>query len=96
MEELKLCESDYRFMNIIWENEPLSSGQLVALCIQKGTVLEELPLAVYKEYSDLFQEDLYGDIDLVTCVEKRISEGGTSVASVKAQIAYVREVMEND
>jgi len=69
------------------------SGQLVALCIQKNTVLEELPLDTYKEYSDLFDTDLYEDIDLVTCVEKRISEGGTSVASVKAQIAYVREVM---
>ena len=69
------------------------SGQLVALCIQKGTVLEELPLDTYKEYSDLFDTDLYNDIDLVTCVEKRISEGGTSTASVKAQIAYVREVL---
>ncbi|MBQ4347692.1 MAG: BlaI/MecI/CopY family transcriptional regulator, partial [Firmicutes bacterium] len=35
MEELKLCESDHRFMNIIWENEPLSSGQLVLLCAEK-------------------------------------------------------------
>ncbi len=69
------------------------SGQLVALCIQKGTVLEELPLDTYKEYSPLFEEDVYIDIDLVTCVEKRISEGGTSVASVEKQIAYVREVL---
>ena len=69
------------------------SGQLVALCIANNTVLEELPLSTYKEYSDLFEEDLYQDIDLVTCVEKRISEGGTSTASVKAQIAYVREVL---
>ena len=69
------------------------SGQLVALCIQKGTVLEELPLEVYKEYSDLFDNDLYRDIDLVACVEKRISEGGTSTASVKAQIAYVRGML---
>ena len=72
------------------------SGQLVALCIQTGAVLEELPLETYKKYSELFDADLYEDIDLVTCVEKRISEGGTSVASVRAQIAYVREVMEND
>ena len=69
------------------------SGQLVALCIQTGTVLEELPLETYQQYSDLFAEDLYQDIDLVTCVEKRISTGGTSTASVKAQIAYVREVL---
>lgn len=68
------------------------SGQLVALCIQKGTVLEELPLETYRQYSELFDTDLYQDIDLVTCVEKRTSQGGTSISSVKEQIAYVRQV----
>jgi BlaI family transcriptional regulator, penicillinase repressor len=32
MEDLKLCESEYRFATIVWENEPLGSGELVALC----------------------------------------------------------------
>ena len=67
------------------------SGQLVARCIAEGCVLETLPLEVYKQYSDLFDEDLYQDIDLLTCVQKRISQGGTSVQSVEAQIAYVKE-----
>ena len=67
------------------------SGQIVAYCIEHGTVLEKLPLEVYKSYSELFGEDVYHDIDLLTCVEKRISEGGTSVSSVERQIAYVRE-----
>ena len=67
------------------------SGQIVARCICEGLVLETLPLSEYKTYSDLFEEDLYVDIDLLTCVEKRISEGGTSLASVEAQIAYVKE-----
>ena len=35
METLKLCESDYRFMTVIWEHEPLASGALVELCAQK-------------------------------------------------------------
>ena len=69
------------------------SGQLVAYCIQNNTVLENLPLETYLQYSDLFAEDLYSEISLVTCVEKRISKGGTSVASVKEQIAYVREAL---
>ena len=69
------------------------SGQLVALCIQKNTVLEELPLDSYKEYSGLFDNDLYEAIDLMTCVEKRISQGGTSVASVESQITYVKEML---
>lgn len=67
------------------------SGQLVAKCIAEGCVLETLPLEIYKQYSELFDEDLYQDIDLLTCVEKRISLGGTSVPSVEAQIAYVKE-----
>jgi predicted transcriptional regulator len=32
MENLKLCESDYRFMTVIWDNEPLQSTKLVELC----------------------------------------------------------------
>ena len=67
------------------------SGQIVAKCIAEGKVLETLTLEEYKAFSDLFQQDLYQDIDLKTCVEKRISEGGTSAASVEAQIAYVKE-----
>lgn len=35
MENLKLCESDYRFMSVIWDHEPLSSRTLVELCAEK-------------------------------------------------------------
>ena len=69
------------------------SGQIVAKCIAEGCVLETLPLAEYQKFSDLFTEDLYRDIDLITCAEKRVSEGGTSAASVEEQIAYVKECL---
>ena len=67
------------------------SGQLVALCVQNDTVLEDLPLETYKEYSELFDSDLYEEIALETCVNKRISQGGTCVASVEDQINYVKQ-----
>ena len=67
------------------------SGSIVAYCIQNGEVLESLPLETYKEYSDLFEADLYEDIDLFTCVNKRNSVGGTSVQSIEQQIGFVRE-----
>ncbi len=67
------------------------SGTLVAKCIAEDRVLEELTLDELREASELFDEDVYDEINLLTCVEKRTSEGGTSTASVKAQIAYVRE-----
>ncbi len=72
------------------------SGQLVALCIKEDTVLEKLPLTTYQTFSPLFGEDLYTAIDLMVCVEKRISQGGTSVSSVEQQIDYVREVLSHD
>ena len=72
------------------------SGSIVAECIETNQVLETLPLSEYKKHSDVFEEDLYSEIDLKTCVEKRISEGGTSVKSVEAQIKYAKEVLAND
>lgn len=35
MKNLKLCESDYRFMSVIWDNEPVASGKLVDLCRER-------------------------------------------------------------
>ena len=65
-------------------------GRLVAKCIQDGTVLKTVPLEEYKEISPLFEADVYEEINLVTCVEKRTSYGGTGRASVLEQIAYIR------
>ena len=66
-------------------------GQIVAECISKNCVLDDLSLEEYKKYSDIFEADLFDEISLETCVSKRISAGGTSVASVEAQIAYVKK-----
>lgn len=35
MEYLKLCDSDYRFMKVVWEYAPVPSGQLVKLCFEQ-------------------------------------------------------------
>ena len=64
-------------------------GQIVAFCIDNNLVLETMSLDSYKEYSDLFCEDLYKEISLETCVAKRISAGGTGIDSVEKQIEYV-------
>ena len=66
-------------------------GQIVAHCIDNGLVLETMPLEDYKKYSDLFEEDLFTEISLETCVSKRISAGGTGLESVEKQIAYVEK-----
>ena len=67
------------------------SGSIVAYCIENKLILEDLPIEKYREYSELFDTDVYNDIDLTTCVNKRVSVGGTSVESVEMQIKFVKE-----
>ena len=69
------------------------TGGLVALCIEKSTDLEHLPIEDYKSRSDLFDNDIYTAISLDTCVNNRLSQGGPSPDSVKAQIKQVREAL---
>ena len=68
-------------------------GQIVAECIAKDLVLDTFPLEDYQKYSPLFGDDLYTEISLETCVSKRNSAGGASAASVRAQVAHVRELL---
>ncbi len=64
-------------------------GEIVGFCIKNGYVLEKLPLYEYKKFSELFEDDLYNEISLETCIKKRISSGGTGPDSVKKQIEYI-------
>jgi argininosuccinate lyase len=66
------------------------AGSLVADCIKAKTTLEELPLDKYLAYSELFDAGVYDAIDLDACVRRRVSFGGTSPESVRAQVASMR------
>jgi len=68
-------------------------GEIVAYCIKENLVLENVPLEKYKEFDDLFDNDLYNEISLETCVGKRISAGSTGPESVKTQINYLTEFL---
>ena len=35
MEQYHLCDSEYRFMQVVWEAAPVGSGRLVELCQEK-------------------------------------------------------------
>ena len=70
------------------------SGTMVAYCIDKKTVLEKLSLAEFKEFSDLFDEDVFDAINLERCTFARNSQGGTAVESVEEQIKAVKELLK--
>lgn len=71
------------------------SGKIVSYCLGRGCTLEDLPLAEYRQFSDLIEEDVHQRLQLRTCVERRNSAGGTSPASVRAQIEYIRDKLAN-
>ena len=68
-------------------------GAIVRDAVAKNVALEDIPLDTYKAYCDLFAEDLYKEISVASCVEKRTSYGGTAVSSVERQIEIVRGVL---
>ena len=54
----------------------------------------EIPSIIYRTFSELFDEDLYGYISLESCVSRRTSYGGTSPQSVVSHIEYAREFLD--
>ena len=66
------------------------TGQLVNRCIALGTTLDALPLAEYRAFSPVFDEDVYAAIDLLTCVRQRSIPGGPAPETVAKQIEDVR------
>lgn len=70
------------------------AGQIVHQCMIRDCVLETFPLEEYRQYSELFDADIYEAVDLNACVEKRISTGGPSLRSVEQQLAYVQKYFE--
>ena len=69
-------------------------GTIVGYCVKSGKTLDEIPLDTYKEYSEIFSEDLYSEISLENCIKQRVSRGSTGYDSVNEQIAYVEELLK--
>lgn len=63
------------------------TGTLVALCLEKNTTLEQLPIEEYKKLCETFDNDVYDAISLETCVMQRGVDGGPAPDAVKRQIA---------
>lgn len=52
MTDLKLCESDYRFMSVVWDSAPVSSGTLVRLCRERLGWRKSTTYTVLKKLAD--------------------------------------------
>ncbi|MGM9970710.1 MAG: argininosuccinate lyase [Anaeroplasma sp.] len=69
------------------------SGSIVAYCIENDKVLETLSLDEYREYNNLFDNDVYDAINLEKCTFKRNSLGASSIESVDIQIDTLKKFL---
>ena len=66
-------------------------GRLVLYCIEKKCAIDDLELKELKEFSELFENDIYDAISLKTCVEKRLTVGAPGPEAMKKVIAINKE-----
>lgn len=70
-----------------------ATGELVALCIEKGLTLETLPIEEYKKVCDSFDEGVYNAISLEKCVNDRKVLGGPAPENVRMQADRVLKIV---
>ena len=68
-----------------------ATGELVALCIDKGLTLETLPIEEYKNVCSTFDNDVYNAISLEACVNDRAVFGGPAQSSTTTQITNIKK-----
>lgn len=71
------------------------SAKAVRIAIEKNCELEDLSMDVWKECSDLIEDDIYSVITAKACVESRKSYGGPASDCVKQQISVLKKFAGN-
>lgn len=71
------------------------TGELVALCIREDKTLETLEIEKYREFSELFNEDVYKAISLDACVAGRKTVGGPAPRNVNNQVQRIKTLFED-
>ncbi len=69
-------------------------GELVAFLIENKKTLETATLAEYRQFSEVFDDDVYDAIKLENCVNRRGCKGATAPNEVVKQIEFVRNALK--
>ena len=69
-------------------------GAIVLYSIKENKSIDDLSLSELKEFSNIFEEDIYNAINLVSCVEERKVFGGPSPSCVNKQLDILKASIE--
>lgn len=67
------------------------TGEIIFDCISRGCELGDIRLEEYQNYSEMVEEDIFEEINIRTCLEKRRVIGGPSRDVVEAHIKEVKK-----
>jgi argininosuccinate lyase len=70
-------------------------GRVVTFAIEQGKSLEEISLEEYREFSTLFEEDLYKSITLESSLANKGASGGTSPERVSEELSKARAEIDH-
>lgn len=66
-------------------------GKMIRFCLEKNLDFAKLTLSQYREFSTLFEKDVFLRITLEECVFRKNSPGGTGRKSVAQQILWAKK-----
>ena len=69
-------------------------GKLVFYSIENKKALDDLTLDEFKEFSSLFDSDIYDAISIETCVSKRSLNGGPAPEAVQRAIEFAKNELK--
>ncbi len=61
-------------------------GRLVLYCIDAGKAIEELNLGELQQFSPAFDSDIYEDVSVMACVDRRCTTGAPGSQAMAEQI----------
>ena len=70
-------------------------GRLVLYCIDNDKAIEDCSIEELQAISGVFGSDVYEEVSLKTCVDKRLTKGGPAPDRMKECLKFYREYLEN-
>ncbi len=71
------------------------TGKLVRYCLDNDTTLDKVPMPVYKEMHELFEEDVLRIVKAPHSADERMSVGGSAKQMAKNGIASLQSRLQN-
>ena len=71
-------------------------GELVAHCLNENKALLDLTLEELKQFHPAFEQDVFDDLSMISCVEKRKIPGAPAPEMVQRAIDAAKAALKKD